>query len=407
MSLNILIISYYFPPYNKVGARRWAKYGKYLKKEGINFHVLAAEFKGFSPWNKDIVSFGDNTTRIKVEKRFDPYHLKKLPNNIFQKIYWKISLILWENRKRNLQGNYMDISHGNENSFYVHAKEMMTKKKINTVVLSVGPFSYSSILPKLKNEFSSIKVVIDYRDYWEDEFSGLNDHQIDFERRKQLEVLRAVDLVLIPNQEMADHYKIEKNKSSYILPHAFDVDDMHVNKYQNIEGRSFKLIYGGAFYEGLEESIKLIKECLEELNKEKETEAEFYVSLKGYESELTHPLIKRYNFIASNEYFSKVGEASFAILILPANRVNAMSSKFFELLALRKPILYFGGEGEVSEFLLKNNLGFHIINNRPDVQIKNILEKVKNKVIPDINFDLTNYTFEHQTKLLLKKLETL
>jgi hypothetical protein len=102
-----------------------------------------------------------------------------------------------------------------------------------------------------------------------------------------------------------------------------------------------------------------------------------------------------------------VRQANYAILILPPNRVNAMSSKFFELLALRKPVLYFGGKGAVSEFLTAHKLGFHITVENLGEQIPVIIANLTSAVCPDPAYDTTAHTFGYHTQLLIKTLQQL
>jgi len=54
---KVLIISYYFPPFQRVGGRRWAKHAKFLYKKGVDFKVLTGLYYGDSPWSSDIEEF--------------------------------------------------------------------------------------------------------------------------------------------------------------------------------------------------------------------------------------------------------------------------------------------------------------------------------------------------------------
>lgn len=405
--LKVLVVSFYFPPYNKVGGRRWAKHCKYFKKQNVDFEVLCSDFTGTSAWDKDLKSYENQIHRVNTIRKYWPYHLRTLPRNIPEKMVWKLSLLFWEWKKKRLEGNYFDASAGNEETFFKHASSLVKNKKINTVILSGGPFKYAIILPKLKKEFPQVKFIMDYRDYWEDGFVGLSDKQIQYEKKIQQEVLDAVDLILSPNEEMEKHYA-SSGKPSYLLPHCFDYEDLpNVSKNSKPPSQVIKLLYGGAFYAGLEENLELIKNFVDTLNGYKPSKAEFYVSIKGYENVLSHPNISRHGFINSEEYFQKIAESDYVLVILPPNRVNAMSSKFYELVAMRKPILYFGAKGTVSEFIEKYNLGFHITAETLDKKAELVVKNISEKKIPDLSYNISNHSFELQTKKLIQQLQLL
>lgn len=402
--LNILVISFYFPPYNKVGGRRWAKHCKYLVRSKIPTFVLTGNFPGSSPWDKDVESFKNNIFRIEHVVNEKPFFQTKLPVNFFEKIKWKFSYYIWEATKNKISGNYNDPSLNNEPNYLNKAAEIIKTQNINTVILSVGPFKYSSILIELKKQFPTLKFIIDYRDYWEDSFAGLSEKQITTELELQKNVAETVDLIMSPNNEMKKYYETKFRKESYCLPHCYDQMDIDTIKVLEKKTNDLNLIYGGAFYSNIDENISLIKEFVNTLSQSKSVKADFYVSIKGYEKELAHPLIERFDFLDSEKYFEKVKNADLAILILPPNRVNAMSSKFFELVALRKPILYFGGNGEVSDFLIKNELGFHVTPQNIEEQVKSVLDNLITSKIPNCKFNYSEYSFEHQTNLLINEL---
>lgn len=404
--LKLLIISFYFPPYNKVGGRRWAKHFKYLIKENLDAFVIAGNYMSPSPWDKDIFGLEDRIFRVEHAVNIKPFHLTDLPNNFSEKIKWKYSYYKWELLKKKLDGNYNDPALNNIQNYLNTAIEVIREKKINAVILSVGPFKYANILISLKAQFPNIKFVLDYRDYWEDSLIGLTERQVKVELENQQRVINCVDLILSPNQEMQNYYAKKFNKPSYLLPHCIDEDDLKIKSLPQ-KKNGFNLIYGGAFYHSIHNNISLIKSFLDLLANQRPVEADFYVSVKGYEKELQHPNIKRYDFIDANAYFEKVIAADYVILILPPNRVNAMSSKFFEIVAFRKPILYFGNEGEVSNFILKNKLGFHITSRNMHEQVALCIDNLANPLIPDLSYNISEHTFNNHTKKLIDQLTLL
>ncbi len=225
------------------------------------------------------------------------------------------------------------------------------------------------------------------------------------ETELQTKVISATDLILSPNAEMQKYFADNFKKHSYCLPHCYDDADISgtASLTKAVSG-NINLIYGGAFYAGIEENISLIKQFIDILSDSKTVRADFYVSIKGFEKELAHPSIKRSDYIDSEEYFGRVKNADLAILILPPNRVNAMSSKFYELVALRKPILYFGLEGSVSEFLIKHRLGFHITRQNMKEQAQSVVSNMSGPQVPDLKYNIESHTFSHQTKLLIDTL---
>ncbi len=402
--MKLLIISYYFPPYPKVGSRRWAKHFKYLRQSGVEAYVLCKRFEGKSSWDKDVSNLLQYLTQIDVQAPTVPYFQKQLPKNLADKIKWKLSYWTFSFTKKFKLGNYCDVSIGASENFYKAARQLILQYKINTVLISCGPFSYAKIIPQLKTDFPNLKFVMDYRDYWEDGFSILSEGQRKYELEMQENVLKAVDLVLSPNDEMQSFYKRFVGKS-YKLPHAVDIEDFNFNR-PKVESKVLKFVYGGAFYHDISEDLLLIKSFMHETKLYSEVEAEFYVSVRGYENEIDDHLIKRYDFIDSIDYFQKVSDSTAVFLILPPDRANAMSSKFFELVTLKKPILYFGAVGEVSRFIEQHRLGFHIKSENLKHCVNLVLKNVIENTIP-MPYDIAQHTFAFQTQLLIQELESL
>lgn len=374
---------------------------------GNPIRVLAGNFNGRSPWDKDINEYSEGITRVDLLIEKQPYHLQKLPVNWREKLLWKTSLLIWEWKKKRLTGNYRDASRINTEAFYQKAIELILNECPAIVILSVGPFAYSSLLIRLREQFPSISYVLDYRDYWEDDFIGLTKAQIEFETAEQQEVIKSIDLILCPNEEMKIYYS-KFGKPVHVLPHCIDEEDIAnivtVNRLGvNLKRNTIHLIYGGAFYSGLTEVLKEITDFISILSKQRVVNASFYVSVKGYEEQLNHPAIKREGFIELDDYFKRVVEADYVLLVLPVQRRNAKSSKFYELVALKKPILYFGPEGEVSDFIIKHNLGYHIKRDLFKQQVEEILSNLNTRMVPS-SYEITQNTFAYNTTKLINLL---
>ena len=53
-------------------------------------------------------------------------------------------------------------------------------------------------------------------------------------------------------------------------------------------------------------------------------------------------------------------EADALLIVLPENKRNERTTKFFEYLPLRKPMLIIAPPGEVTNFVVEHSLGVHV-----------------------------------------------
>ena len=136
MKKKLLIISYTFPPSNKVGGRRWSKFSKYLIKNKINIKVLTSSNNKGELINQDIENLKDC-----IDFNY-PKYLGINPSNIFEKFLYKLSLIysmLVTNK------NYYDRAvHGKKN--LLNKVEYYINLGFNNVLVYVAPFHLATYI---------------------------------------------------------------------------------------------------------------------------------------------------------------------------------------------------------------------------------------------------------------------
>lgn len=406
MKPKILFVLFYFPPFSRVGGRRWAKHIKYFQKFGEDFHVLAGDYDTSSPWDNDIVAYKDKITRIPISIYY-PFYKKILPTNLLQKIKWILSL--WYNKKleKDYKGNFWDDSRNYEKQFYDNAKKIILTKKITHICLSVGPFSYANVLTRLRKEFKDLKITIDFRDYWEDSFVGLTPEKINDEEGKLNQVMNSVNLVLAPNFEMSNYYKEKYNKNVYCLPHCIDEEYLNINstEIKNTNNKDFVIIYGGTLYNNMEAYILQLIDVIRNIEVKGHC-----VKLKIFTMQPNYVdlfLSYKINFTINENlptvgFINEVVNSDLLVLFRPDWSPNGFSTKFFEYVAFRKPMLYLGPKGEVNKFILENKLGYTLDSKNTDELAKELLENRKTKSIPYMEFDLKPHTFDYQTKKLIQ-----
>jgi hypothetical protein len=406
--VNILVISYFFPPYKRVGGRRWAKLVKHLSRLEENCFVLAGEFSNDqSSWDEDIVGYANKIKRVHLKSKRIRYFERKLPSNLFEKLLWKASYVTYLLRRRWYKGNYLDVSYNSSDEFVHPAIQLVDRHGIDVVILSCGPFYYSNVLLKLRELRPHVKLIVDYRDSREDSQAGLTQTQISFEDVQQKRVLKIVDLALCVNEEIRGKLTdINPELTAELLPHAVDEDYTRFLK-GGISRRSIKpnrLIYGGELYGGLEPELSVFHRFFSELSGlVEDCSADFYLSYPTYDR-----FFKRNDRIRSHAFLSKIDfqqemlASGYVLLFRPSWSLNAFSSKFFEILVFKKPIIYFGQDGLVGEFLVRNNLGFHFNEDRFESELIRFKSNFETKLVPNIEFDLKPYTFDFQARRLQK-----
>ena len=133
MSKKILIISYTFPPSNKIGGRRWVKFAKYFVKNNNDVRVITSKNKHMSGWLKDYDYLKTRTTEISFNY---PFYLGTNPKNLGQKILYRLHLI-WS--KLNTSGNFYDKAIHGEKELIKKTKSFINKG-YNNIIVTVAPF---------------------------------------------------------------------------------------------------------------------------------------------------------------------------------------------------------------------------------------------------------------------------
>lgn len=408
----LLVISFYFPPYPRVGGRRWAKHVRHLLRQGQEVFVLAGDFSGkVSSWDEDIVSFSDRITRVRLKPAFKPWFETTLPKTIAQKIRWKLSLYSWKLRRPVQQGNYSDASLPNRDAFLSAARTIIREKAVTQVILSVGPYSYATLLHDLRKEFPQLKLILDYRDPWEEEFGSLTKRQQAFELKLQNALLPVTDLVLTVNDDISAHIRSLGAKNVITLPHSVDDDFLSLDPVAKtqVPDEPVVFVYGGELYGDMEQQIADFVDFLRAFRKisGRQTKAEFYSPYPSYESILNGE-VKLYPVQPKKKYQEILMKSDFILLFKsPPITTTFFSSKFFELICLRKPVLFFGEKGKGSEFLTQRRLGFHIHKGNVQEIAQAVFANLQSKEIPDRSYDLTPHSFEAHTKDLVAHLHEL
>lgn len=403
--MQVLLISYTFPPYPGIGGRRWTKIAKYLTKLGCTVHVVHAKnpFLEESIWVNDI-NGNENIVPYSFKSGY-PTILMKKPNTVFQKFHYRLSLFYVNLFSK---GTPYDRAIFDRKKIIKLSEEIIYKFQIQNVIVTSAPFSLSYFSLELKKKFKSLNLMIDFRDPWTwgslYGFSELKNNRITFEKEMEKNVIENASIVFVPVNVMRDKLtKLYPNFESKIkiLRHSFDADEIVVNKNSN--QTMVVITFYGTLYEEIGNYFKLLAKDLSS----KKDKIEFHIysdSTKYIDLFEEHGLINNnvfyHGILPTIELFEKISTSNFVLLVHPKRGVDNISTKFYEIIYSRTPILYVGEEGKTSEFITSNKVGYTFTEKKfADTFLSVVLGNIPYSY--NSTFAVDSFSFENTSKLLI------
>jgi len=411
MNKSVLIISYTFPPYSGIGGRRWAKFSKYLHRNGNDIIILSAKDKGIknSQWKDDTKEY---LNKIHFIESNYPFYLGINPITIYEKLRYRLALQFC---KLLTKGNIYDKSNFWKDNLLDETKRLIEKKKIKNIIVSCAPFKMAFYLLEIKSYFPDINMIVDFRDPWTNNFSAygletMSKRRIKYEKSLEQKIINGFDKIIVVADEMKkfflNEYNINNNKIS-IIANGFDEED-----FKNISNDNYsffnkndklKIVFTGTFYN---KSIYLLGELIDVIYKNKKIKKNFEFHFFGSFPKQCIELIKIlpeniifHGSIDLHKVYSVIAQSDFCSLFLTNDINYSLSTKFLEYLSQKKKILVFSNGGKTSNFIEKKGLGFAINSkNMKDDLLKIIdLDLQKNLEI-DSDFNIKEYSVFNLTK---------
>ncbi len=402
---EVLLISYVFPPYPGIGGRRWAKFAKYLNKKNINVNVITAQnpFEEISVWNRDVKTNAIGKTII--PHKYPPI-LIDTPFTYLKRIKYKIALNVVQHKTL---GSIYDRGAFSEKDIMDAASNLIEKNNIKHIICTGAPFSVLHYGVQLKKKYPHLKLLSDIRDPWTwgiaYGFWDMDKTRFAYEKALEKEVISASDLVSVPVAPMEEYLKNtypENANKIFILPHGIDVDDLppSIINTEPHQSNQIKLIYCGTIYRGAE---KILQKLLDLLVHAENLQVAFNIYPLSNKESLKHTFssgqIKIHAPLSPNELFEIIKTQDFYVSIVPEQYKNFISTKYYEIIYLKKPIILIAPQGILSEFIVENNLGLHFTPDKVNDLIA-YLQSGKQSVF-NKNFDLSNFLYTKLTDSII------
>jgi hypothetical protein len=398
---HILLISYTFPPYPGVGGRRWAKFAKYLAKANYTVHVIFARnpYRNTSFYTSDV-----QHDRIKLYafRSFCPTILQNIqPGTLFEKIeykFWMKLLPLF------VKGFVYDKAIFDKKKVLSLAKIIIKANNIKNIITTGAPFRLNYYSLELKKEFKDIYLINDFRDPWTwgNQYSKLNTERKNFELFMLHQVIEQSDLITVPVEPMKK-YLVENNPAYagkvHVLPHAFDEDEIVVkHEYRK---NSFRCVFFGTMYSGIEDYFETLCDVVAK-NKGKIT-LDIFPDIIRYnniiEKNKVNEWVKYHKPLSGISLFETLSQYDYVVFIYPYYVKDYLSTKFYEVIKAKIPIIYIGEQGIASEYISSNKLGLHFNAKKLSVDFQDFIdEKLEWEYNDQYNVD--EFSFTQITKKL-------
>lgn len=409
-----MLVCFSFPPFPGIGGRRWAKFAKHLAKNNFNVQVLAAENTSGnqSEWTNDVKHENIKVTTLSLgsSKVFSFY-----PTNFAEKLIYKALSI---KASLFIKGNKQDKIYFIKDALLKAADKLVAENKIDTLIVTIPPYKLSYYLLPLKKKYPKLKFIVDYRDPWTDNksyhgFANISKEDLATETEFEKEVLASADVVFDVNANSLEVLKSKTNsKAKFIhLPNGFDSADYKFIEPKVDSSPTIRFIYTGSFYPNL---IYLLQPVINCLNKLEKSNKDLYRNLRfDFYGNMDHnaiELLKRSNCsaitfhgnLAQKQVLDEINQSEFCLLFSAADHNHALNTKFYEYLFFRKPILYFGGKGEASNFILKNGIGLVFEPDQIETTLFDFLNAGKlNAFKANASVDISGFEIENISKTLI------
>lgn len=427
---KVLIISYFFPPCNLTASQRTYNWGKYFKEFGYDPIIITRK------WDYPINTpsdMGKSSRSMNVEEevndQFRVYYMPykgSLKDRFFEKNkkgkrLIRKALSFKEQYYQNLSINSLPYV-----NIFNKARQLIKEESIDNVIVTGNPFPLFHFGYKLKKLFSSINWIADYRDDWTTSDlvkrnSGLDGVLFKMEQKSEKKWLsNAVFFTTVSNYYVK---KISKftGLQGFELINGFD-DELNLYTSIQLDKSRFEITYNGTLYQSqkIEPLLIAAKKIINRFENQIHIHFNFpgllfdeaqaqrvEVILKGYEEHYT--ITGR----ISREDVIRIQQKSNILLMIAHEGLKGIpSSKLYEYIGLKKPVLLYPNDNDIIEKTLQD-CGLGIIC-EDEMDIENKLSKfIKDFILNGENPFFGNrkkidkYQRKEQVKKLAKLLDKL
>jgi len=418
---KVLIISYFFPPANFAGSYRIISWARYLHNFGI-YPVIVTRC-----WNENQSELTDEIINNTFShEKYETYEVYRIPykrnlrdrihsknNRIFNKLISKF-LTFFELVFQNYSNAAIPYS-----NLYDFSLNLIRKNKFDCLIVSGRPFQLFRF-GWLMHKKTGIKWIADYRDEWStcqwmDRYNRIEKFICKLEEISEKKWLSNSSAIVSCSIPLVNNISTFTQKPGYLVYNGFDPKDYEFAEDFSPSQGEFTIVYNGTLYytQEVEVFLEAFKSFVDKFKEKLIIKLKFPgLKVDSLQSARVESLIVGYeSFVEITSRVSKKDvieiqrRADLLLMLGHTDVVGNFSSKIFEYLACRRPILLCPSDNDVLHLLINVTKSGYICQNKSEAleTLTKLAEEKLQKGILSFNPDeeeVNRYTRTQQTKSL-------
>lgn len=391
--MNVVILTYDWPPRNAVSVHRPYSWAKYLAERGVDVTVLTAAKRSFDePLDLQLSTLPVTVLEIPYSGGFGlaDWFLRL---SAFRKLARRLKTFV--TRKTN---RLIDPRAPWRGAAQPHALRLAPIADF--VISTCAPGFVHLLGMDMKKANPRLQWIADYRDLWSQSYTNEVTQSVRRSMREQerLSVGLYADRITAVSEDLSSKLSRFLNKPVHTITNGFDVDEQEVmerliERYKPKTG-PIRIVYTGKIYEGHQNPEPLFAAIADLIQTRRiahdEITVDFYGSRVGVAEELAKqprfaPFVRLMGHVERGKALEAQCNAT-ALLLMESSHPRArgvLTGKLFEYIASGRPILCIGSrpEYEIGQVLRKTGTGIVIGPNEiPDLpsRLLEIIEHPEN-----------------------------
>ena len=362
--LNVLLITYAFPPAGGVGTLRAASLARYFPEFDIRFDVLTT--RNPSSVGNDDSHLRDIPASVTIHRSMTldlPFGVKKWLKRMLhrkgEQTKPTVAAPAAPSKPNFLKRTLQDLLLPDPQVTWLPvltraSRRIVRDRRIDLVLITAAPYSNVLVAERLRKEFPNLPIVLDFRDEWlatafdvaAFQFSSSSEKAKTFARNAEANAVKAANAVVsvteAADREIRARYPQQPNSKFLYIPNGFDATRLRRSSQPTAARSDGKIVvtYVGSIYASTEPT-RLV-EALQSLPPE--IKSRFLFRFIGqiednYRNTLLSlgDMVELRGFLPQHEALAAMNETDY-VLLISHDRLN-ISAKFYDYIGSGKPIL--------------------------------------------------------------------